>query len=508
PKRRLFANDLGGGGILDVGCYPVSACRLLAGAACGEPFIEPVEIKGMGVLHPETGVDEYATGLLRFPNNILAQISTGVALAQDNNIVVFGSKGRLEIPTPWFGCGREGGEGTLLLHAKGEVQTIKVHEERWLYAIEADTAGEAILAGKTEAPAMSHADSLGNMRVLDQWRRGIGLIYEVEKYENATYPTITRSPLRKAPDAPMVYGQVPHLDKQVSRLVMGCDNQNFYPHAALMFDSYFEAGGNCFDTAWIYGGGLPERILGTWIRQRGVREEVCVLVKGAHTPLCDPQNLISQFNESLDRLGLEYADLYCMHRDNPQIPVGEFIDALNQLCNEGRLRAFGGSNWSLERIIAANEYAAAHGLRSFDFINNNFSLAKMVQPVWNGCISAASEPEQRAWLERTQTPLFSWSSQARGFFTDRAGRDKFDDPSLARCWYSEENFARRDRAYELAAKKGVEPINIALAYVLHQKFPVFALIGPRSIAELNSCLRALSVSLSDEEVRWLENGDR
>jgi len=100
--------------------------------------------------------------------------------------------------------------------------------------------------------------------------------------------------------------------------------------------------------------------------------------------------------------------------------------------------------------------------------------------------------------------LLAWSSQARGFFTDRAGPEKHEDEELVRCWYSAANFARRARAYELAAKKRVEPINIALAYVLAQPFPTFALIGPRTLAETTSSFRALEVELTAEEVGWLE----
>src|SRR5207253_440646 len=105
---------------------------------------------------------------------------------------------------------------------------------------------------------------------------------------------------------------------------------------------------------------------------------------------------------------------------------------------------------------------------------------------------------------RTKTPLLSWSSQARGFFLPgRAAPGKMDDAELARCWYSADNFRRLDRVNELAAKKNVEPINIALAYVLHQPFPTFALIGPRTLAETRSSWRALDVTLTPEDVAWL-----
>jgi aryl-alcohol dehydrogenase-like predicted oxidoreductase len=126
----------------------------------------------------------------------------------------------------------------------------------------------------------------------------------------------------------------------------------------------------------------------------------------------------------------------------------------------------------------------------------------MVDPVWPGC-THVSDGESRKWLTETQMANFAWSSQARGFFTDRAGPYKREDPSLVRCWYSDLNFRRRDRAIELAASKGVQPIAIAAAYVLCQPFASFALIGPRTLHELHTSLPALDVQLTPEELTWL-----
>ncbi|MDA4630234.1 aldo/keto reductase, partial [Escherichia coli] len=92
----------------------------------------------------------------------------------------------------------------------------------------------------------------------------------------------------------------------------------------------------------------------------------------------------------------------------------------------------------------------------------------------------------------------------RGFFTDRAGRDKRDDEELVRVWYSDRNFGRRDRAIELAGKLGRNPIHVALAYVLAQPFPVIPLIGPRTLGELEDSLSALDINLTPDQVKWLE----
>jgi aryl-alcohol dehydrogenase-like predicted oxidoreductase len=154
-------------------------------------------------------------------------------------------------------------------------------------------------------------------------------------------------------------------------------------------------------------------------------------------------------------------------------------------------------------MAAANRYAKRKGLQGFGALSNNFSLARMIEAPWADCLSA-SDPESRRWLKRTQTPLFAWSSQASGFFTDRCKDGKLSDPWVVRCWYSEENWKRRERAVALAKKKGCEPTNIAAAYVLNQPFPTFALIGPRALPETASSLEALKVELTPREIGWLD----
>ncbi len=170
---------LGGGGILDVGCYPVSMARLLAGAALGKDFEQPLEVSGMAHLGGQSGVDEYATALLKFENDILAQLACGVQLAMDNTVTVFGTEGRIEVLSPWFGSGIEGGSASMLIkNTDGElIEEIVTSTDRWLYAIEADTVAENLERGQAPAPAMSWDDTLGNMEVLDRWRQCVGLHY-------------------------------------------------------------------------------------------------------------------------------------------------------------------------------------------------------------------------------------------------------------------------------------------------------------------------------------------
>ncbi|HEX4203559.1 MAG TPA: aldo/keto reductase [Ktedonobacteraceae bacterium] len=504
PESRLMNSALGGGGILDVGCYCASLARLVAGAANGKNVEEPTRVVAVGHVG-ETGVDEYTVASLAFPGGIVAQLFTGVQVNGENVARIFGTEGSILLPSPW--TPRSGAASSIILQKNGqqETQEITVENDAELYALEADTVATHLEV--RQAPQMNWEDTLGNMRTLDQWRAAIGVTYDRERPDGPEQQlTVRKRPLSVDPSSSMKYGRIDGVDKPISRLVMGVDNQVNWPHTAVMLDDFFERGGNCFDSAYIYGGGRCEKLLGQWIKNRGIREQVVILDKGAHTPHCNPESLTTQFAESLERLQVDYVDIYMMHRDNPAIPVGEFITVLNEQVNAGCMRVFGASNWSIERVSEANAWAAAHGMRGFSAMSNNFSLARMVDPVWSGCI-AASDAQSRAWLTQNQVPLMPWSSQARGFFTGRAHPDDHSDEELVRCWYSEDNFRRLARVNEMAQRRGVLPINIALAYVLCQPFPTFPLIGPRQLSETRTSFPALTIELTPEELRWLNLED-
>ncbi|MDX6260824.1 MAG: hypothetical protein QOH84_2512 [Kribbellaceae bacterium] len=499
-ESRIFANDLAGGGILDVGGYPVSYARLIAGAAIGAPYADPAAVTAVGQVG-ETGVDEWSVATLFFDSGMTAQVSTGVRLNDENRVRVLGSEGYLVIEDPWFGG--DGKPTHVTLHKVGEEPRDISAEPAFIYTAEVDAVAAAIEA--RQAPEMAWADTLGNLEVLDAWRKEIGQQYSSER-DDILIPTTTGRPLVRRDDAPMTYGDVPGLGKQVSRLVMGVDNQLTLPHAATMFDDFVERGGTTFDTAYIYGGGRGEKLLGQWMKSRGNRDDVVVIGKGAHTPYCDPESITRQLSESLERLQTDHVDLYLMHRDNEEIPVGEFVDVLDSHFQAGRIKAYGGSNWSTARFDEANAYAEAHGKQPFTLLSNHLSLARAYDVPWAGC-RHVSDDESQAWLRERQVALFPWSSQARGFFTGRAKPEDRSDEELVRCFYSDGNFERLRRAEELADKYGVGATAIALAWLLHQPYPVFPLIGPRQLSETRTSLPGLSVELSAQDVAWLTAAD-
>jgi predicted dehydrogenase/aryl-alcohol dehydrogenase-like predicted oxidoreductase len=497
--HRLASPDLAGGGILDVGGYPVSIARLVAGIAEGKPFAEPVSLTAKGTLGP-TGVDDWATASLVFASGLTASVRSGVRLQDDNAVVVTGAAGRIVLRDPWLPSDVDGSD--IEVHVVGRpVRTIHVAPARQ-WGLQADAAAANLALG--QSPEISWADSLGNAAVLDAWRGAIGLRYPFES-DTAFVPTADGRPLRVRDDAAMRYGSIAGIDKRISRLVLGCDNQRTIGHATAMFDNFVELGGNAFDTGYVYGNGLMERLLGQWIANRGIRDEVMVIGKGAHTPHCDPESLTRQLTETLDRLQTDHVDLYLMHRDNLSIPVGEFVDVLDEHAKAGRIRAFGGSNWTIARFEEAQAYARANGKQTFAALSDHFGLARALDVPWAGC-EHVTDPADREWLESTGTALLPWSSQARGFFA-RADPGDLSDPELVRCYYSDDNFERLGRARSLADELGVAPTAVALAYVLAQSFPTFALIGPRSLEETRTSLAGLDIELTPEQVAWLDLRD-
>jgi aryl-alcohol dehydrogenase-like predicted oxidoreductase len=316
----------------------------------------------------------------------------------------------------------------------------------------------------------------------------------------------------------MQYGSVAGVEKRVSRLVQGTVpvSTKALDESFALLDAVIEQGGNTFDTAHVYGGGDNERAFGKWVKDRNVRESVVILAKGAHhnqdRKRVTPYDIAADLHDSLARMQVEYVDIYMLHRDDPEVPVGPIVEALNHWKNEGLIRAFGGSNWSHARLLAANDYAAERGLTPFACSSPNFSLAAQVKEPWGGCvtISGPANAEARAWYEKTQMAVFAWSSLAGGFFSGRINRENtgsFDDYYMklaVECYATEENFERLDRAQKLGAEKGLTLPQVAMSYVMSQPLNLFALVGCNNGEEFAANARAAEVKLTAQECAWLD----
>jgi aryl-alcohol dehydrogenase-like predicted oxidoreductase len=192
--------------------------------------------------------------------------------------------------------------------------------------------------------------------------------------------------------------------------------------------------------------------------------------------------------------------------------VGPIVEVLNEHKAAGRIHAFGGSNWTHERIQEANAYAEAHNLTPFVASSPQFSLAEQVNEPWPDCVSISGPAGEaaRAWYQETGMALFTWSSLAGGFFSGRFTRDNLDSFTAdleVRCVSSycyEENFRRLDRTLQLAGEKGLSVPQIALAYVMSQPLDIYALVGCANGDEFAANVAALAVQLTPEEMAWLD----
>lgn len=265
-----------------------------------------------------------------------------------------------------------------------------------------------------------------------------------------------------------------------------------------LLDGWRALGGTLIDTGREYG--AAERTIARWRAERGTGDEV-VLTKGGHHDetrrRVTPADITADLEVSLRVLELETISLYLLHRDDPSQPVGPIIEALNEHRATGRIRAFGASNWTIERLEAANSYAAPRGLVGFSCSSPALSLATQNEAPWAGCV-CASDTRSKAWYARTGMPLFAWSAQAGGFFAGVGGDD------LKRVYGNDGNRERLRRATELGRDKGCTANQVALAWVLDQPFPTYALIGPRTLAELEASVAALELELTEDERRWLD----
>jgi aryl-alcohol dehydrogenase-like predicted oxidoreductase len=278
-------------------------------------------------------------------------------------------------------------------------------------------------------------------------------------------------------------------------------------------DAALARGINTFDTAASYG--ESEAALGRWIASRNIRDQVVVLTKGCarnkwrhRTTAFD---LRSDFEDSLARLGVDSIDIYILHRDHPDADVGAIMETLNLLRREGRVGIFGASNWTHERISLANRYAEERGLVPFTAASPAYSLAEMLFDPFEGSFSLNGEKNRqaRAWFQSQKTPIFAYSSLARGLLSGKIRSDESRqasqllNPTTVKEYAYPPNFERLRRAETLAAEKGCAVSAVAIAWLLHSPLDVHPIISPGSVRHLDQALEALDVALTEREIRWL-----
>jgi len=319
------------------------------------------------------------------------------------------------------------------------------------------------------------------------------------------------------------YGAIPTTDMRPSVICLGAlpfgvsvsQDTSF----ALM-DAFFEAGGAFIDTALVYGEWLPggkglsERTVGAWITARHHRDQVVLSTKGCHPrlatmeiPRLSEAELCSDLDESLRNLQTDYIDLYWLHRDDPNRPVAEVLESLQRLAQAGKIRAFGCSNWRVERIQEAQAYAAAHRMPAFVGNQLMWSLAAPNLEALSDPTMVAMDERTFAYHRASGLPAMAYTSQAHGFFAKLEHKTLDALPESLRSVYgSGSNLAKLARVKTLANELGIPLSTVSLAYIISHPFPAYAITACSTLEQLATNVLAGEIVLSEAELTYLDTG--
>lgn len=273
------------------------------------------------------------------------------------------------------------------------------------------------------------------------------------------------------------------------------------------FRQAIDLGINFFDTADMYSLGMSEQILGRALRDYARRDQVVVATKvffpmgpGPNDRGLSRKHLFDAIDASLKRLGMDYVDLYQIHRWDPETPIEETLDALNDIVRSGRARYIGASSMYAWQFARALYVADRHGWTRFVSMQNHYNL-----------IYREEEREMLPLCRAEGIGVIPWSPLARGFLAGNRSRQEWGETLRAKkddyaqsLYYADSDFAVVDRVVALAKQRGVSPIQIALAWVLAQPGVTAPIIGATKPAHLDEAVAALAISLDAEERRLLE----
>jgi len=305
---------------------------------------------------------------------------------------------------------------------------------------------------------------------------------------------------------------------EVSRVALGCGNFGGIGSAPAFFgqgeseeeafalmDAAWELGITLFDTADAYGGGRSERAIGRWLAQRGpeMRERIVLSTKVFHSVEGDPEDrglapdrVRRQIEGSLKRLGVERVDLYLIHAPDAETPIGETLEALDELVRAGKVGATGASNVSAAELEEALRASEERGLARFEWVQNSYSL-----------LERGDEADVLPLCARHGLGYTPFSPLAGGWLTGKYRRGA-PYPAGSRMTLRPEPYEEIAReptfdgleAFERAAReRGTDAATLALAWVLDNPLVAAVIVGPRRPEHLEPARAALEVGLSAAE---------
>jgi aryl-alcohol dehydrogenase-like predicted oxidoreductase len=246
------------------------------------------------------------------------------------------------------------------------------------------------------------------------------------------------------------------------------------------------------------------------LRRRKSREGLIISTKGAHPrldsmdrPRMSKAEVQADLDSSLKRLGIDCVDIYWLHRDDRGTPVADILLMLDDFRRAGKIRYAGFSNWTLARAEAARVAAEELNIQGFIASQNQWSLARADAAKGDPTWAYVDEPFI-AWHQQYQFVAFPYTPQANGYFRRLESGTLPEAPALVRAlFHSPTNERRYDRIREIRAKSGYRTGDIVLAYLLNQPFPVFPIIGPRKLPDLEESVKAADLILTPDQLQFL-----
>src|SRR5580658_9054030 len=272
------------------------------------------------------------------------------------------------------------------------------------------------------------------------------------------------------------------------------------------FKIALDAGINFFDTADVYSAGLSEEITGHYLREMASRDDISVATKGHGVMGNSPnkrglsrKHIIEGCENSLRRLGMDYVDLYQIHRWDPSTPIEVTMDALDSLVRAGKVRYLGASSMAAWQLSKALYTAKENGWHRFSTMQNHYNL-----------IYREEEREMIPLCVDQGLAIIPWSPLARGFLTGTRRRDGGStvrsqvDTFAKDMYYREDDFAVADAVAEVARQRSVSPAQIACAWVLQAPGVTSPIIGATKPKHIQELIAAVDLKLSAEEVAAVE----
>jgi aryl-alcohol dehydrogenase-like predicted oxidoreductase len=281
-----------------------------------------------------------------------------------------------------------------------------------------------------------------------------------------------------------------------------------------MLDHFVALGGTTIDTARHYGQRIStdpspsEQLIGSWLKINGMHQHMVLIGKGLYPEPTGKSrfsyaNLLYDIERSMDELHTDTFDIWFFHRDDPRIPVDEIMDMVAPLVQSGVIQTLGASNWTVQRIAAANAYAEAHHLPQIQASEIQWSLAKSTPESWQDPTLVCMTEEELSWYQSHEMAVFAFSSQAKGFFSKAIAKEPLNTKSQQRFGFPE-NYGRIERVAQLSEELNCSPAAITVSYITSQKPDSVAIIGPSSISQLEDSLTDSNLVLSNEQIAFLE----